>query len=120
MTLDMIGYWSMLVLLWVGFPAQTVFVGLYFTRKWTKYQFSRALMWWSGALALYLYAGWSKVLVAGVRPVDWPTWIDAQTLVINALVLWAILNQLWALIVEIRSGDLNPAETEVAEKADQE
>lgn len=113
--------WSMLVLLWVGTPAQLLFVALYFTRKWTLYKFSRALMWKSASLALYLYAGWCKVMVAGLRGYDWPTWIDAQTVLINAFVLAAILNQLWALIVEVRSGDRDAAATEVHEKAnDQE
>lgn len=115
--LDMIGYWSMLALLWIGTPAQLVFVFLYFTRKWRKYKFSRAIMWKSGALALYLYASWSKVLVAGLRPYDWPLWIDLQTPIINGLVLWAITNQLWALVVDIRGGDPDPAKTEVDEKA---
>lgn len=112
-TLDVIGHWSMLILLWVGTPVQVLFVVLYFTRKWAKYRFSRALMWKSGALALYLYASWAKVMVAGLRPYDWPVWIDVQTPVINALVLWAILNQLWALLRDMRTGDPNPAETEM-------
>lgn len=117
---DTFTVWSMLILLWVGTPAQFLFVGLYFTRKWRKYKFSRAIMWKSGALALYLYASWSKVMVAGLRPVDWPWWIDLQTPIINAVVLWAITNQLWALFVDIRSGTDNAAETEVQSKADQE
>lgn len=108
--------WTMLALLWVGTPAQILFVCLYAARNWRKYKFSRALMWKSGSLALYLYAGWCKVLVAGLRGYDWPTWIDLQTTVINVLVLWAILNQLYALIVEISAGDLNAAETEVNAK----
>lgn len=108
--------WSMLVLLWVGTPAQFLFVGLYFTRKWRKYQFSRALMWKSGALALYLYASWTKVLVAGgLRPVDWPTWIEIQSTVINIVVLWAIFNQLYALIREMNAGDPDSMEHQVTE-----
>lgn len=111
--------WSMLTLLWVGTPIQMVFVALYFTRKWRKYTFSRALMWKSGSLALYLYAGWCKVMIAGLRGYDWPVWIDVQTTVINVLVLWAIVNQLRALLVDIAAGDRDSAETEVNEKADE-
>lgn len=108
--------WTTLILLWVGTPIQLVFVGLFLTRKWTKYRFSRALMWKSTALLLYLYAWWSKTLVAGLRPIDWPMWIDVQTSVINAIVFWAIVNQLYALIRDILSGDRNTAETEMAEQ----
>lgn len=113
--------WSMLGLLWVGTAAQFLFVGLYFTRKWRKYQFSRALMWKSGALALYLYASWTKVVVAGgLRPIDWPTWIEVQSSAINVIVLWAIFNQLFALVREMNGGDPDAVETEVAEKAAEE
>lgn len=111
--------WSMLILLWVGMPIQVLFVCLYFTRKWAKYTFSRALMWKSGALALYLYASWSKVMVAGLRPVDWPLWIEIQTPIINLIVFAAIVNQLRALVVDIYEGNRDSAETEVSEKADE-
>lgn len=112
--------WSMLIVLWVGTPVQFLFVGLYFTRKWRKYTFSRALMWKSGSLALYLYAGWCKTLVAGLRHYDWPLWIDIQTPIINALVFWAIINQLRALILEMAAGNRDSAETEVTGKANGE
>lgn len=112
--------WSLLILLWVGTPIQFAFVFLYATRKWRKYTFSRALMWKSASLALYMYAGWSKLLVAGLRPIDWPWWIDLQTPLINLFVFVAIVNQLRALIVEVSLGDRDAAETEVSEKADQE
>lgn len=112
--------WSTLILLGVGTPAQFVFLLLYFTRQWRKYTFSRALMWKSGALALYLYSTWAKVLEAGLRNYDWPTWIDVQSTVIHAVVLLAILNQLRALIVEIAGGDVDATETEVNDKAHEE
>lgn len=115
--LDTVNDGSMFVLLWVGTPIQFLFVGLYATRKWTKYTFSRALMWKSVALALYMYAGWTKIMVAGLRPVDWPTWIDVQTPIINLIVFVAIVNQLRALLVEIAAGDRNSTETEVTDKA---
>lgn len=108
--------WTTLTLLWVGTPIQIVFVGLYFTRKWSKYRFSRALMWKSGSLALYLYASWCKVIVAGTRNYDWPTWIDAQTTLINVLVFWAIVNQLWSLVLDMRTGTDDAAENEVDAK----
>lgn len=108
--------WTTLALLWVGTPTQIVFVLLYFTRRWTKYKFSRALMWKSGALALYLYAWWAKTLVAGLRPVEWPLWIDVQTAAINVVVFWAIVNQLYALVLEINAGDRDAVETEMAEQ----
>lgn len=111
--IESVHQWSMLILLWVGTPIQLVFVALYFTRKWNKYRFSRALMWKSGALLLYLYAGWAKMNIAGVRHYDWPLWIDIQTPIINAVVFWAIINQLYALLRDIRTGDPDPAETEV-------
>lgn len=106
--------------LWIGTAAQLLFVGLFFTRKWTKYRFSRALMWKSVALLLYLYGWWSKTLVEGLRPVEWPLWIEIQTSVINTIVLWAILNQLYALIRDILAGDRDSVETEVTEKAAEE
>lgn len=112
--------WSMLTLLWLGTPVQLCFIVLYFTRKWNKYRFSRAIMWKSGALGLYLYSSWSKVMVAGLRPYDWPWWIELQTPIINALVLWAIVNQFYALLVDIREGDPDSAKTEVDRKASQE
>lgn len=112
--------WSMLVVLWVGTPIQVLFVVLYATRNWTKYSFSRALMWKSGSLALYLYAGWCKVAVAGLRGYDWPLWIDLQTPLINAVVFWAIVNQLRALLAEIAAGDMDATQTEVNDKAHEE
>lgn len=108
--------WSMLGLLWVGTPIQIVFCVLYATRKWRKYTFSRALMWKSTSLAVYMYAGACKVSVAGLRGFDWPWWIDLQTPIINAYVFWAIVNQLRAITVEIIAGDPDSAETEVHDK----
>lgn len=118
--MDSVNDWSTLILLWVGTPIQLLFVLLYATRKWTKYDFSRALMWKSGALSLYLYDGWSKLLVAGLREFDWPLWIDIQSPLIKALVFWAIVNQLRALVRDAMSDDPDPIATEVAKVAEQE
>lgn len=111
--LDRLNDWTTLGLVWVGTAIMVTFVLLYATRKWHKYQFSRALMWVSVAFALYLYATWSKVLVAGLRSYDWPSWIDIQTPIINAVVLVAMANLLYALCREILAGDRDTAEHEV-------
>lgn len=118
--MDTINDWSTLILLWVGTPIQLLFVLLYLTRKWTKYRFSRALMWKSGALVLYLYDGWSRLLVAGLRDYDWPLWIDIQSPIIKALVFWAIVNQFYALVRDAVADDPDPIQTEVTAVAAEE
>lgn len=112
--------WSTLAVLYVGTPVQVLFIVGYFTRKWRKYTFSRALMYKSGALALYLYQAWCKVLVAGLRGYDWPLWIDIQTGIINTLVLVAIVNQLRALIVDMANGDPDSSEHEVNDRTEKD
>lgn len=108
--------WTTWALLWVGTPVQVTFLLLFATRKWHKYQFSRALMGMSAAFALYLYASWSKVLVAGLRNYDWPLWIDIQTPIINAVVFTAIVNQLNVLVKEVLAGNRDAGEHEVIQK----
>lgn len=112
--------WTMLGLYFIGTPAQMLFVLLFFTRKWNKYKFSRAIMWKSAALATLMYGSVCKIGVAGLRNYDWPWWIDLQTPFINTFVMVAIVNQLWALIVDIRVGDRDSMETEVQQKAAEE
>jgi hypothetical protein len=86
-----------------GLVGQTIFVGGYLTRPWWRYRITRALMLKSIAFWLIFVRSAFLLQTRGMRPNEDTVDVIIFTLVLDAVILWAVWYQAIALLIEIGS-----------------
>lgn len=102
--LNTLNEWATIVTVWGGLLGQSLFVAIYATRPWRQYRITRALMLKSIAFLLIFILSASRMVARGLRPSDDPTGFILFQMGVEAVILYAVWNQLFALISEIRRG----------------
>lgn len=110
--MNQLNQWATVFTVCSGLFGQTLFIALYATRGWRKYRITRALMIKSVAFWLIFVLSFSRLVTRGPRVTDDPTWFIFVQWGLEAFIVGAIYYQLYALVIEVRSGR-DTADTEL-------
>lgn len=103
--MNQLNAWATIFTICAGLFGQACFVALYATRDWRKYRITRALMLKSTAFLMIFVLSFTRLLTRGLRTgIEEPLGLILFQLALDTLIVVAIYYQLFALIMEIRSG----------------
>lgn len=123
--MNTVATWTTILTVWLGLIGQTLFIALYATRPWRKFRVTRALMIKSASIWMIFALGATRHVVTGQvssNPVaNENVGLVIFTLALDALIIFAIWYQFFALVDEVRKGWLTDASTPLTpeEQADQ-